>query len=82
MKNIYIQQIIREIDNDKRSPKEIFTAIVGKLNIMSKNKLTDQELHAAARNLIGFCQEIIDYKMKKQRTEQSKVNKTIISTIT
>lgn len=73
MKNIYIQQIIREIDNDKRSPKEIFTAIVGKLNIMSKNKLTDQELHAAARNLIGFCQEIVNYKMKKQRTEQSKV---------
>ncbi|WP_375331715.1 hypothetical protein [Candidatus Tisiphia endosymbiont of Temnostethus pusillus] len=73
MQNAYIQQMIKEIDRDKRSSEEIYTAIVSKLTIMSKGKLTDQELHTAARNLIGFCQEITDYKIKKQRDEQSKM---------
>ncbi|MFP3017820.1 MAG: hypothetical protein ACEY3E_02705 [Candidatus Tisiphia sp.] len=67
---------------NERTKEEIYASIVFRIKVMYHNKITDSEAHEAARNLIDFCQEIIDYKMKKQRTEQSKVNKTIISTIT
>ncbi len=29
---------------------------------MYKNQITDSEAQEAARNLINFCQEIVDYK--------------------
>ena len=38
---------------------------------MSNNQLSDEELHESAKNLIGFYQTIIDYKMK-QKKEQEK----------
>ncbi|WP_375319188.1 hypothetical protein [Candidatus Tisiphia endosymbiont of Oplodontha viridula] len=71
MKNAYIHQITKEIDNDKRASEEIYQAIINRLKIIGKDKkLTNQETHAAARNLIGFCQEIINYKIKKQRDKK------------
>lgn len=41
MQNADMQQMIKEIDRDKRSSEEIYTAIVSKLTIMSKGKLTN-----------------------------------------
>ncbi|WP_341750217.1 hypothetical protein [Candidatus Tisiphia endosymbiont of Sialis lutaria] len=66
-----IQKIAKEIDKDKRSSKEIYLSIVNKLKTMSNNQLSDEELHESAKNLIGFYQTIIDYKMK-QKKEQEK----------
>ncbi|WP_425361528.1 MULTISPECIES: hypothetical protein [unclassified Candidatus Tisiphia] len=71
MKNAYMQQITKEIDKDKRSSKETYLSIVNKLKTMSNNQLSDEELHESAKNLIGFYQIIIDYKMK-QKKEQEK----------
>ncbi|WP_250311834.1 hypothetical protein [Rickettsia endosymbiont of Oedothorax gibbosus] len=71
MRNAYMHQITKEIDNDKRSSKEIYLSIVNKLRTMSNNQLSDEELHESAKNLIGFYQTIIDYKMK-QKKEQEK----------
>lgn len=62
----YTHQVKKEIDKDKRLPKEIYQAIVNRLKIISQDKLTDTEAHSAARNLIGFYQEIVDYKLKKR----------------
>ncbi|WP_425363604.1 hypothetical protein [Candidatus Tisiphia endosymbiont of Hybos culiciformis] len=74
MKNVYMHQMIQEVNNDKRTSEEIYQAIINRLKIIAQDKkLTNQEAHAAARNLIGFCQEIINYKARKQR------NKKIIS---
>lgn len=73
MQNAYMRQIIQEIDNDQRLPEEIYAAIITRLKIISKDKLTAQEAHTAARNLIGFCQEIINYKMTKHRNEKQTV---------
>ncbi|HJD64159.1 MAG TPA: hypothetical protein LFW13_04055 [Rickettsia endosymbiont of Sericostoma sp.] len=66
-----IQKIVKEIDKDKRSSKETYLSIVNKLKTMSNNQLSDEELHNSAKNLIGFYQIIIDYKMK-QKKEQEK----------
>ncbi|WP_425360550.1 MULTISPECIES: hypothetical protein [unclassified Candidatus Tisiphia] len=66
-----IQKIVKEIDKDKRSSKETYLSIVNKLKTMSNNQLSDEELHDSAKNLIGFYQIIIDYKMK-QKKEQEK----------
>ncbi|WP_425361232.1 hypothetical protein [Candidatus Tisiphia endosymbiont of Ceraclea dissimilis] len=66
-----IQKIAKEIDKDKRSSKETYLSIVNKLKTMSNNQLSDEELHDSAKNLIGFYQIIIDYKMK-QKKEQEK----------
>ena len=64
----YMHQAIKGINQDKRLPEEIYQAIVSRLKIISQDKLTDTEAHAAARNLIGFCQEIINYtKNTKKR---------------
>ena len=71
MKNAYIQQMIQEVNNDKRTSEEIYQAIINRLKIIAQDKkLTNQEAHAADRNLIGFCQEIINYKAKKQRDKK------------
>ncbi|WP_425361811.1 hypothetical protein [Candidatus Tisiphia endosymbiont of Mystacides longicornis] len=66
-----MHQITKEIDKDKRSSKETYLSIVNKLKTMSNNQLSDEELHESAKNLIGFYQIIIDYKMK-QKKEQEK----------
>ncbi|WP_375333839.1 hypothetical protein [Candidatus Tisiphia endosymbiont of Xenochironomus xenolabis] len=66
-----IQKIAKEIDKDKSSSKETYLSIVNKLKTMSNNQLSDEELHDSAKNLIGFYQIIIDYKMK-QKKEQEK----------
>jgi hypothetical protein len=71
MRNAYMHQITKEIDKDKRSFKETYLSIVNKLKTISNNQLSDEELHESAKNLIGFYQTIIDYKMK-QKKEQEK----------
>lgn len=42
---------------------------------MYKNQITDSEAQEAARNLINFCQEIVDYKSAtaKEQGEEDKL---------
>jgi len=56
---------------DKRSSEEIYQTIINRLKVLANNKLSDQEVHLAARNFIGFCQVIINYKIKKQKEKRN-----------
>ncbi|BFD45505.1 MAG: hypothetical protein DMENIID0002_01510 [Rickettsia endosymbiont of Sergentomyia squamirostris] len=59
---------------NERTKEEIYASIVFRIKVMYHNKITDSEAHEAARNLIGFCQEIINYKMKKKEKEDNENN--------
>ncbi|WP_341759793.1 hypothetical protein [Candidatus Tisiphia endosymbiont of Ptychoptera albimana] len=59
---------------NERTKEEIYASIVFRIKVMYHNKITDQEAHEAARNLIGFCQEIINCKMKKQEQKNNENN--------
>ena len=66
-------EMIMNSNKEKRSPEKIYQALVNRLKIIARDELSDQEAHSAARNLIGFYQVIMDYKIKKQnemRNEQ------------
>lgn len=66
-------EMITNSNKGKRFPEEIYQALVNRLKIIARDELSDQEAHAAARNLIGFYQVIMDYTIKKQnemRNEQ------------
>lgn len=52
------------IELNKRTKEEIYSSIVLRIKLMYRNRITDSEAQAAARNLISFCQEIIDCKLK------------------
>ncbi len=70
MSSASMKQITKETEKDKRSSEEIYQSIVARLKIITPNELTEQEAHEAARNLIGFCQEIIHYKIKTQKSKK------------
>ncbi len=57
----------------KRSSEEIYQALVNRLKIIARYKLSDQEADSAVRNLIDFCQEIINYKIKNAKGRKSKI---------
>ena len=69
MKNLYMCHIEPD-KNDKRSQEEIYQAIVTRIKSSRKNELSDHEVNAAARNLISFCQKILDYKIKQVKTNK------------
>ncbi len=50
------------IECNERSKNEIYETIVFRIKLMYKNQITDSEAQEAARNLINFCQEIVEYK--------------------
>lgn len=58
-------------NNDKRSQEEIYQAIVTRIKNTATNELSDQEANLAARNLISFCQKILDYKIKQMNKKIS-----------
>ncbi|WP_422927461.1 hypothetical protein [Singulisphaera sp. PoT] len=47
---------------DGRSREEIFRSIVDRVKERSGDTLSDAEAHAAARNLIAFCRELMGLK--------------------
>lgn len=51
-----------EAKPDGRSREEIFQSIVNRVKERSGNTLSDAEAHAAARNLIAFCRELMGLK--------------------
>lgn len=64
-----LQKIVEQINNDQRSLTAIYTTLFDKLKDMAQDQLIDQEIHTATRNLIDFCQEIVNYKLKKKKIE-------------
>lgn len=50
---------------DGRTSDEIYGSIVKRIKAQSKQKLTDAEAHEAARNLIGFCDTILESQLGK-----------------
>ncbi len=45
---------------DDRSLSDIHDAIVERIQELNDNKLTQKEAEEAARNLLGFCNKIIE----------------------
>ena len=51
---------MNHINKDERTGEEIYAGIVTRIKIMYQDKITDAQSQEAARNLIGFCQEILN----------------------
>ncbi len=49
--------------------KKAYAHIADRIKTTYNGEITESEAYEAARNLIGLSQEIIDYKVKKQRKE-------------
>ena len=65
MQNVQVGKI--KNDKDKRSKEEIYWSIVNRIKVLAKEELSEQEAHSAARNLISFCQILIDYKINSKK---------------
>jgi hypothetical protein len=70
-----VQTMMQKIERNERSSEETYANIIAKIKIMYKDKITEAEASEAARNLIGFCQEILNYKLEKQRELKNKEQK-------
>ena len=70
-----VQTDMQKIERNKRTSEEIYANIVARIKIMYQGKITETEACEAARNLIGFCQEILNYKLNKQRELRNKDSK-------
>jgi len=66
------------INKDERTGEEIYAGIVTRIKIMYQDKITDAQSQEAARNLIGFCQEILNYKLKKQKQRECTGKQNVI----
>ena len=66
---------MQKIERNKRTSEEIYAGIVARIKIIYQDKITETEACEAARNLIGFCQEILNYKLEKQRKQEHKEQK-------
>ncbi len=62
---------MQEINQNNRTNEEIYAGIVSKIKTMYHDEITELEAKEAARNLIGLCQEIFDYKMEKAEKQRS-----------
>ena len=69
---------MKHINKDERTGEEIYAGIVTRIKIMYQDKITDAQSHEAARNLIGFCQEILNYKLKKQKQRECTSKQNVI----
>ena len=67
-----IQIDMQKIERNKRTSEEIYVDIVARIKTIYKDKITETEASEAARNLIGFCQEILEFKLEKQRKQEYK----------
>ncbi len=57
---------MQEINQNNRTNQEIYDCIISKIKAMYQGKITELEAQEAAKNLIGLCQEIFDYKIEQQ----------------
>jgi hypothetical protein len=48
-----------------RSASEIYDSLVSNIQKKYNNQLTDKEAHEAARNLLGFCQKVIEIRSRE-----------------
>lgn len=66
-----IQIDMPKIERDKRTREEIYAGITTRIKNIYQDKITEAQAHEAARNLISFCQEIINYKLEQQKKLRS-----------
>lgn len=50
---------------EKRSLGDIYDAVVDNIYQMYDNQITHKEAHEAARNLLGFCQKVIEIRSRE-----------------
>ena len=53
------------LPEDKRSIAEVYDAVVEDIQAMYGNTLTEKEAHEAARNLLGFCQKVVEIRSRE-----------------
>jgi hypothetical protein len=66
------QNNTQKLERNERTSEETYARIITRIKIIYKDKITEAEASEAARNLIGFCQEILNYKFDKQRELRNK----------
>lgn len=54
--------------------KESYDSIVCGIKGVYNNSITDKEANEAARNLIGFCNIIVNYKIEQMRNNTDKTD--------
>jgi|GEM_PF-6759996 len=57
---------------DKRSTEEIYESIVGRIRRMYQGKLSELEIHEAARNMIEFVKIFMQVQGKLEKEKNSK----------
>ena len=50
---------------EKRALGEIYDSVVDNIYQMYDNQITHKEAHEAARNLLGFCQKVIEIRSRE-----------------
>jgi hypothetical protein len=50
---------------EKRPLGEIYDSVVDNIYQMYDNQITHKEAHEAARNLLGFCQKVIEIRSRE-----------------
>jgi hypothetical protein len=53
--------------NERRSLGDIYDSVVDNIYQMYDNKITHKEAHEAARNLLGFCQKVIEIRARENK---------------
>ncbi len=53
--------------NKRRSLDEIYASVVERIKKQYHYKISDQEADEAARNLLGFCQKLVEIKAEQIR---------------
>lgn len=56
--------------NDKT--KDSYASLVGGIKDMYDGEISNDKAHLAARNLLGFCQEIVNFNMREQQREEER----------
>ena len=56
--------------NDKT--KDSYASLVGGIKDMYEGDISNERAHLAARNLLGFCQEIVNFNIREQQREDER----------
>ena len=62
------QSPIQKASSGDKAPmtaNDYYDGIVRRISELNGNELSEKEAHAAARNLIGFCQKVIEIRSRE-----------------
>lgn len=65
--------LVRTINQNKES----FNNIVCQIKAMYNSSMTCSEANEAARNLIGFCKILVDYKVKERASQKKSTKRDV-----